>query len=300
MGFDFLSLKSLFPLWYNFSAMKKRLLLHICCAPDGVYIPEKLSEEYEVVCYFYNPNIFPKEEYEKRKREMERVAKAKGYKLVVGKYDFENFTKNAEKLYYLPEKSKRCDFCLSLRLEDSAKKAKELNCDIFATVLTVSPHKDFEKINEIGEKVAKKYGIEYLPSNFKKNDGFKKSVEEGKKLNLYRQDYCGCESSLVYRQMFKDAEKGDVVFLVKGEKVGIYDIDSVKKHVERNGLKTAFVFYEKKPTDNVLEYAYQNRLFLEPSENLQWRERIFEKKGKKVEILDLKDISNRDIFLDPC
>ncbi len=280
--------------------MKKRLLLHICCAPDGVYIPEKLAEEYEVICYFYNPNIFPEEEYEKRKSEMERVAKAKGYKLVVGDYNYQDFIKTAEKLYYLPEKSKRCDFCLSMRLEDSAKKAKELNCDVFATVLTVSPHKDFEKINEIGRKIAEKYGVEYMPSNFKKKDGFKKSVEEGKRLNLYRQDYCGCESSLVYRKMFKDAESGEKVFLFYGDKVGIFDLDSVKKHIERNNLKTGFVFYREKPTENVLRYGFELRLFLEPFENLEWRKRIFEKKGKRVEVIKLSDIANRDIFLDPC
>ncbi|BBB33251.1 conserved hypothetical protein [Thermotomaculum hydrothermale] len=280
--------------------MKKRLLLHICCAPDGVYIPETLSDEFEVICYFYNPNIFPKEEYEKRKREMERVAEAKGYELVVGDYNYEDFVKSAEKLYYLPEKSARCDFCLRMRMEESARKAKELNCQVFATVLTVSPHKDFEKINIIGKEVGEKYGVEYMPSNFKKNDGFKKSVEEGKKLNLYRQDYCGCESSLVYRKMFKDAESGDVVFLFYGDKVGIFDLDSVKKHIERNNLKTGFVFYKHKPTENVLKYAYELRIFLEPYDNLEWRKRIFEKKGKKVEVIKLSDIANRDIFLDPC
>ncbi len=280
--------------------MKKRLLLHICCAPDGVYIPEKLSEDYEVICYFYNPNIFPIEEYEKRKSEMERVADAKGYKLVVGEYNFQDFVKRAEKLYYLPEKSARCELCLAMRLEDSARKAKELKCDVFATVLTVSPHKDFERINEIGKKIAERYGVEYLPSNFKKNDGFKKSIEEGKKLNLYRQDYCGCESSLVYRKMFKYAESRGTVFLFYGERVGIYDLDSVKRFLERNDCLTGFIFYKEEPTENVLKYAYELRLFVEPFSKLDWRKRIFEKKGKKVEVLKLTDIANRDIFLDPC
>ena len=279
--------------------MKKKLLLHICCAPDAAWIPEKLERDFQVTCFFYNPNIYPAEEHEKRAAEMRRLAEEKGYRLAEPPYTPEVFEARTAGLRFQPEKAGRCSICYRLRLEETARYAKENGFDLFATVLTVSPHKTVDRVNRIGEAVAKKYGVTYLPSDFKKEDGFRISVEESRKYDLYRQDYCGCESSLQYRQMFKDAVNQAVVPLVKGERVGIYDVQSFRRWLDRKRLKTGFLFFQSPPTAAVFKEAYEEKLFLEPSENLSWRERIFNKKGVKVRELKLSEIANRDIFSDP-
>jgi predicted adenine nucleotide alpha hydrolase (AANH) superfamily ATPase len=278
----------------------KRLLLHICCAPDGVYIPEKLKDEFNITCYFYNPNIYPESEYEKRANEMKKVAESKGYKLIIASYNPELFLHFAKPLFYLPEKQGRCVMCVEERMSAVAKYGFENGFDIFGTVLTVSPKKIVDMINEAGFKASKKFNIEYLPSDFKKKDGYRLSVLETKKMGLYRQDYCGCESSLVYRQMFKNACNKPEVCFFTGNKIGIYDIQSVKKYIERKGLKTGFVFYKTKPTVAVFKESYNERIFLEPFENLEWRMKIFDKKGITVININLKEVVNRDIFIDPC
>lgn len=279
--------------------MKKKLLLHICCAPDAAWIAEKLEHDYEVTCFFYNPNIYPAKEHEKRAGEMRRLAKAKGYRLVEPPYEPEVFEQRTRELMYQPEKAERCSICYRLRLEETAATASVNGFDFFATVLTVSPHKLDERVNRIGKALAKKHGIAYLPSDFKKEDGFRKSVEESRKYDLYRQDYCGCESSLRYRQMFKDAGCQKFVPLVLGDRIGIYDIQSFRRWLNRKSLKTGFMFFQTVPTTAVFKEAYEEGIFLEPAENLTWRKRIFGKKEQTVREIKLSEISNRDIFSDP-
>lgn len=279
--------------------MKKRLLLHICCAPDAAWIPEKLEQDYEVTCFFYNPNIYPAKEHEKRAGEMRRLAEAKGYRLVEPPFEPEVFIKRARHLKFQPEKAGRCSICYRLRLEETARYARTNGFDLFATVLTVSPHKLIQRINRIGEAVAKKYHIPYLSSDFKKEDGFRKSVEESRKYDLYRQNYCGCESSLVYRKMFTNAENQDFVPLVSGERIGIYDIQSYRRWLDRKDLKTGFLFYRFLPARAVFKEAYEENIFLEPVENLAWRKRIFSRKEQTIREIKLSEISNRDIFSDP-
>ncbi len=279
--------------------MKKKLLLHICCAPDAAWIPEKLEQDYEVTCFFYNPNIFPAKEHEKRAFEMRRLAEAKGYRLAEPPYDPEVFEQRTHHLKHQPEKEGRCSICYRLRLEETARFAKANGFDFFATVLTVSPHKQVERVNRIGKAVAKKYGVNYFPSDFKKEDGFRKSVEKSREYDLYRQDYCGCESSLRYRQMFKDAGSQKFTPLVSGKRIGIYDVQSFRRWLERKGLKTGFLFFQTVPTVAVFKEAYEEKIFLELAENIEWRKRIFSKKGQKISEIDLSEVSNRDIFSDP-
>lgn len=277
----------------------KKLLLHICCAPDGAYIPDLLNTDYDVTCFFYNPNIFPKEEYDKRANEMQKLADAKKYKLIISDYDEREFLDFAEELFYLPEKSNRCDLCFYLRMEKTAKFASSNNFDIFSTVLTVSPHKPIDKVNNAGKKAGEKYRVEYLPSDYKKRDGYKISVEETQKYGIYRQDYCGCQSSFNYREMFKEACKMNEITFFTGDKIGIFDIQSVKKYISRNEEKTTFMFYNVEPTTAVFKEGYNEKIFVEPLENLSWRKKIFEKKGIKINEKKLSSVANRDIFMDP-
>ncbi|MCK5878192.1 MAG: epoxyqueuosine reductase QueH [Holophagae bacterium] len=279
--------------------MKKKLLLHICCAPDAAWIPEKLEHDYEVTCFFYNPNIYPAKEHEKRAEEMRRLADVKGYRLAAPPYEPEAFEQRTHHLKYQPEKEGRCSICYRLRLEETARYARDNGFDIIATVLTVSPHKLIERVNRIGQAVAGKYDIAYLSSDFKKEDGFRKSVEKSREYDLYRQDYCGCESSFRYRQMFKNAGSQKFVPLVMGERIGIYDVQSFRRWLDRKGLKTGFLFFESHPTAAVFKEAYEEGIFLEPAEKFEWRKRIFGKKGQKLREIDLSDIANRDIFSDP-
>jgi predicted adenine nucleotide alpha hydrolase (AANH) superfamily ATPase len=176
--------------------MKKRLLLHVCCAPDATVPYQRLKDEYEVIAFFYNPNIHGEEEYQKRLHEVERLAKLWDFPLIVGEYNVEQWFSAVRGLEDEPEGGKRCEVCYSLRLEETAKLAKELGCEAFATVLTISPHKKAEKINAIGKEAGERHGIAYLESDFKKKDGFKESVRISRELNLYRQNYCGCRFSM--------------------------------------------------------------------------------------------------------
>ena len=175
------------------------LLLHSCCAPCSSYVLEYLCEHFRIYDFFYNPNITNEEEYFLRKEEMIRFIqdfpKAKDVMFLDVPYDpsrYLELTKGYEKC---KEGGDRCSICFAMRLEESAKKAKELGCDYFATTLTISPLKNTDKINEIGRMLGDKYGVIYLPSDFKKKNGYKRSVELSSEYNLYRQQYCGCEFS---------------------------------------------------------------------------------------------------------
>ena len=172
------------------------LLLHSCCAPCSSYCLQYLAQFFHITIFYYNPNISPKEEYERRALEQQRlideldVPYPIGFRL--GNYDTERFYAMAKGLEKEPEGGKRCFSCYELRLREAAIAAKELGFDYFTTTLSISPHKNAAKLNQIGKSVGEEYGVSYLPSDFKKKNGYKRSVELSKEHNLYRQDYCGC------------------------------------------------------------------------------------------------------------
>ncbi len=175
------------------------LLLHSCCAPCSSYVLEYLSEFFDITVLYYNPNISPLEEYEKRKAEQIRLIKEKAWKNPVKfmdcDYDGEKFDKISKGLENEPEGGARCRACFALRLEETARLAKKNNFDYFVTTLSISPLKNAEVLNNIGNTLSEKYGIKYLPSDFKKKEGYKRSIELSKEFNLYRQNFCGCKYS---------------------------------------------------------------------------------------------------------
>jgi len=175
---------------------KKKLLLHICCIGCGVYVCKKLAQDYDLTLYFYNPNIWPEEEYKKRLEEIAKITRQENLKLIIGEYNHQDWLKQVRHLALEPEGGVRCEICYRIRLEDAVKKAKELSCDIFATTLTISPHKDADKINRIGLELANEYHVKYMESDWKKDGGFSESCKLSRELDLYRQNYCGCEYSL--------------------------------------------------------------------------------------------------------
>lgn len=173
-----------------------KLLLHACCAPCSSYVLEVLSNYFDITIYYYNPNITPQEEYNKRIVELKKLVSEIPHQnritIKEGNYDNKVFEDRINDYKNLGERSKRCFECYSLRLEDTVKYAKEQGFDYFTTTLSISPYKNASWINEIGEKLEKSYNIKYLYADFKKNNGYKKSIELSSKYNLYRQDYCGC------------------------------------------------------------------------------------------------------------
>ena len=174
---------------------KPNLLLHSCCGPCSTEVLSYLVPYFNITVLYYNPNIEPYEEYLKRKSEQIRFInefKHDNIKFLDCDYENEVFHENIKGLENEREGKARCPVCFKVRLDYTARKAKELNFEYFGTTLTVSPHKNSKQINVLGGIVGEKYGIKYLFSDFKKKDGYKKSVELAKKYNLYRQDYCGC------------------------------------------------------------------------------------------------------------
>lgn len=183
---------------------RKRLLLHVCCAPCSSATLERLTEEYEVDLLFYNPNIAPKEEFYRRAEEEERYIKERygaeeeSYlpKVLVPPYDPSPFEAIAKGREDLPEKGERCYLCYELRLREAARYAMEQGYDFFTTSLSISPYKVTRWINEIGERLAEEVGVPFLHSDFKKQGGYQRSIELSRQYQLYRQDYCGCIYSL--------------------------------------------------------------------------------------------------------
>lgn len=172
---------------------KPSLLLHACCAPCSSYVLEYLDKYFDITIFFYNPNITSQEEFDKRKNEFEKFrALYNGYKIVVPKYDNKEFYDKVRGLEKEPEGGERCFVCYRLRMEKSAEYAKNNNFDYFASTLSISPHKNANKLNEIGFLLEKQYNVNYLPNDFKKNGGYLRSIQLSKELDLYRQDYCGC------------------------------------------------------------------------------------------------------------
>lgn len=172
------------------------LLLHGCCAPCSSACLEYLNKYFDITLFYYNPNISPKSEFDKRLHEAQRLISEMPFendvKIIEGEYDYNVFLSIAKGLENVPEGGERCFKCYALRLEETAKQAKKLGFDYFCTTLSISPLKNSQKINEIGFEIEKKYGIKWLPSDFKKKEGYKRSIELSKEYNLYRQNFCGC------------------------------------------------------------------------------------------------------------
>lgn len=173
-----------------------RLLLHSCCAPCSSYVLEYLTEYFDITVYYYNPNISPMGEYEKRIAEQKRLISEMKFKnsvsFIEGTYNHDKFISLTRGLENLPEGGERCSLCYEMRLEAAAQKAAEINADYFTTTLSVSPYKNTAKLNTIGLKLAMEYGVPYLVSDFKKNNGYKRSIELSTEYGLYRQNFCGC------------------------------------------------------------------------------------------------------------
>lgn len=179
---------------------KKKLLLHSCCGPCSSGVLEQICDTYDVTIFFYNPNIYPESEYLKRaenqKKYLDAIKDKYNLKCVVATYKPNEFFDNVKGYEAEPEGGKRCSKCFRLRMRKTAIYAKENGYDFFTTTMSVSPHKNAKLLNEIGQEISKEIGIEYLTSDFKKHDGFLKSIQNSKKYNLYRQNYCGCIYSL--------------------------------------------------------------------------------------------------------
>lgn len=167
-----------------------KVLVHICCGVCASSAMEQLREErFEVKGLFYNPNIYPLEEYERRLEVARRVSKILDFQLIEGEYDKERWFRLIEGLENEPEGGKRCETCFKMRLEEASRKSKESDIPFIATTLTVSPHKDASMVNEIGML---SHGSNFLERDFKKKNGFKKTITFAKRYNLYQQHYCGC------------------------------------------------------------------------------------------------------------
>jgi hypothetical protein len=194
----------------------QRLFLHSCCAPCSSYVLEYLSAFFEITVFYYNPNITYVEEYAKRVEEQKRLIQTfneqkQGHEIhfVEGSYDPERFYEIAKGHEKDKEGGERCFLCYEMRLQEAATYAKEGGYDYFTTTLSISPMKNAEKLNEIGEKLAEVYKVAYLTSDFKKKNGYKRSIELSKEYNLYRQDYCGC----VYSKAERDRQRSKATAL---------------------------------------------------------------------------------------
>lgn len=174
-------------------SQKKEVLLHICCAVCAIGAIMKLREEkYSVTGFYFNPNIHPEEEYVRRFRALKIVCKELNFPIIEGKYEKKRWFSKTEGLTEEPEGGKRCNICYNMRLRRTYEYFNQGNYDYFTTTLTISPHKNAERVNNIGGEIG---GESYLKKNFKKKNGFKKAIEKAKNLSIYRQNYCGCEFS---------------------------------------------------------------------------------------------------------
>ena len=199
------------------------LLLHSCCGPCSTAVIERLMDDYDLTVFFYNPNMSDQQEYDRRtkaqrmviERFNEIIGEGREIKYIECPYEPEVFYEAVRGLENEPEGGARCSKCFTVRLGETARVAKEMKFDYFATTLTVSPHKDYKTISAIGKSLSQAFGVEYLDENFKKKDGFKRSIELSKEFGLYRQNYCGCEYSIWWNQEAeligaKEKEKGKV------------------------------------------------------------------------------------------
>ncbi len=189
---------------------QQKLLLHVCCAPCSSYVLEYLYSKFDITAFFYNPNITIREEYEKRIGELKRFVSeapfAKDVAVVEGVYNPERFIEISKNLENEPERGIRCYKCYELRLREAAVYALEHNYDLFTTTLSISPHKNAGWLNEIGMRLSDELGIDYLYSDFKKKNGYARSIQLSKEYGLYRQNYCGC----VYSKNEADKRKNSL------------------------------------------------------------------------------------------
>lgn len=180
----------------NIGGTRPKLLLHACCAPCSSYVLEYLNKHFNITVFFYNPNISPESEYNFRMSEIQRLISALPHeeeiKFISSDYEPNVFFDMAKGLENLPEGGERCFKCYELRLRKSAEAAKSGGFDYFTTTLSISPHKNAQRLNEIGAALSNEYGVKYLFSDFKKKNGYKRSCELSQEYNLYRQNYCGC------------------------------------------------------------------------------------------------------------
>lgn len=188
----------------------KHLLMHSCCAPCSSYVLDYLSKHFQITVLYYNPNITASVEYFKRVEEQKRLidifnTQEGRYPIawIEGDYQPSLFLDVTKGMEECPEGGERCFLCYRMRLEESARIAKQIGADYYSTTLTISPLKNAQKLNEIGEELAKVYGVDWLPSDFKKKEGYKRSVELSAEYGLYRQDYCGCAYSKAERERTK-------------------------------------------------------------------------------------------------
>ena len=176
--------------------MVPTLLLHSCCAPCSSYVLEYLSHYFSITVFYYNPNISPESEFEKRAEEQKKLIASMPLKnpvsCIIGKYDPERFYETAKGLEQVPEGGERCFLCYELRLREAAEIAKKEKFDYFTTTLSISPLKKEDKLNEIGHRLEQEYKVKYLYSDFKKKEGYKRSIQLSQEYHLYRQNYCGC------------------------------------------------------------------------------------------------------------
>ena len=173
-----------------------KLLLHVCCAPCCTYPIKKLRNQFDITAYFYGPNIHPEKEYKTRLLEFKNYCGKHHIKYIEAPYEVEKWFELTKGLENEPERGKRCAICYEMRMRKTAEYASKNNFEYFDTTLSLSPHKDFKLISEIGNKLATEFNVKYFGGNFKKEDGFKKSVEISEKAGLYRQNYCGCVYSV--------------------------------------------------------------------------------------------------------
>ena len=172
--------------------IRPKLLLHICCAPCSTHVVEVLKENDDLTGYFYNPNIHPESEYLHREEEMKGYARKIGLDLICAEYDDARWFEIVKDMENVPEGAKRCLLCYRMRLEKAAQYAKEHRYQLFATTLSVSPHKNAAKINQIGSEVAERHDLQWYAADFRKRGGFERSVRMSEEAGLYRQSYCGC------------------------------------------------------------------------------------------------------------
>lgn len=187
------------------------LLLHSCCAPCSSYVLEYLSQYFKITVLYYNPNIYPDEEYWKRVKEQQEFIRKFPAKhrisFLEGAFEKERFYDAVRGVEQIPEGGERCFRCYRLRLTEAAKQAQKLQMDYFTTTLSISPLKNAQKLNEIGGQLAEEYGVDYLYSDFKKKGGYQRSVELSHQYEMYRQDYCGCVFSMREREAQKNRQE---------------------------------------------------------------------------------------------
>ena len=183
--------------------IKPKLLLHACCGPCSSYVIEYLSNSFDITIYYYNPNIYPLDEYQRRLNELIKFINKFNNKITVVEehYNSSDYYNNIKGLENLGEKSKRCYNCYKFRMEKASIYAKENHYDYFTTTLSISPYKNAEWLNQIGKDLESKYDIKYLYADFKKKNGYKRSLELSKEYKLYRQEYCGCVYSYTDRKI---------------------------------------------------------------------------------------------------